>query len=148
VATLARQARDAEEWQERFAREFRGRSVVFINVPVGRDRRGRPTLPLRTYDVEADDEFARVALEDLDVLRDLPLDDSPRLVFGARLLSCEREAGGELVIRLEPDSGVLLTDLEAVVAAEVQAPDEGLRRAIARQKKWLEERAAVEPARP
>ena len=66
----------------------------------------------------------RLALEDLAVLHDLPLDDRPRLIFGARLAGCEREPGGGWVVHFERDSGVLVTDHDAVVAALTQPPDE------------------------
>jgi hypothetical protein len=69
-------------------------------------------------------------------------------VFGARLLGCRREAGGGWVIRFQRDSGVLLTDLGAVIAGTRKAPDEGLKEALIRQQKWLDERDVASPARP
>jgi hypothetical protein len=144
VVRRAQLSRDAEEWALRFE-DFRGRSVIFDDA-VGRDDRDRPVL---AHDVvEVKDERVRLALEDLAVMHDLPLDERPRLVFGARLAGCEREPGGGWVVRFERDSGVLLTDLDAVVAALTQPPDEGLKQVLARQQKWLDERAAVAPARP
>jgi len=134
---------DSQEWRLRFRENFLGKSVVLDGV-VGRDGQGRPVLLAPV--VETDDETARVAIEDLEELRDLPLDDRPRLVFGARLASCEREAGG-WVIRLEPRSGVLLTDLDALRAADVKAPDEGLERVLQWQKQRLDGRAVIPPAR-
>jgi len=145
VAPCSRLARSPDEWALQFEEEYRGRSLVFDDA-VRRDDRGRPALTDPVAPLEA--EAARAALEDLVLLHDLPLDDGPRLVFGARLAGCEREAGGGWVIRFERDSGVLLTDLDAVVAAMTRPPDEGLRRVLARQQKWLDERAAAAPARP
>jgi hypothetical protein len=136
---------DSQEWRLHFDENFRGKGVIFDDR-VGRDRQGKPVLLDPMIDAEADS--ARVAIDDLEELRDLPLDDGPRLVFGARLLSCERERGEGWVIRLEPDSGVLMTELEAVVAEDVKAPDEGLKRALARQRQWLDGRAVIPPARP
>jgi hypothetical protein len=144
VVRHAQLSRDAEEWALRFE-DFRGRSVIFDDA-VGRDERDRPVL---VHDVvEVKDERVRLALEDLTALHDLPLDDRPRLVFGARLAGCEREPGGGWVVRFDRDSGVLMTDADAVVAALTQPPDEGLKQVLARQQKWLDERAAVAPARP
>jgi hypothetical protein len=145
VVRLARHARDPEDWALQFAQDFRGKGVL-LDAPVGRDDRGRPVLLIDV--VEAEDEPARVAIEELDVLRELPLDDGPRMVFGGRLAACEREPGGGWVVRLERDSGVLMTDLDAVTACDTAAPDDGLERALARQKRWLDGRADVAPARP
>lgn len=147
VAALALRTRDPEEWALRFDGDFKGRSVVF-DSPVGRNKQGRPAL--LNWQVEApDDERVRVAIEELELLRDLPLDDRPRLIFGARLAACEREPGGDLVIRLRPDSGVLLTDLDATRAIWLgTAPDKELEQILARQQKWLDDRGPVLPAPP
>jgi hypothetical protein len=144
VVRHAQLSRDAEEWALRFE-DFRGRSVIFDDA-VGRDDRDRPVL---AHDVvEVKDERVRMALEDLAVMHDLPLEARPRLVFGARLAGCEREPGGGWVVRFERESGVLLTDHDAVAAALTQPPDEGLKLVLARQQRWLDERAAAAPARP
>jgi len=140
----ARLARGPDEWALQFEEDYRGRSFVFDDV-VRRDERGRPVLKGMIAPLEA--EAARAALEDLEILNDLPLDDGPRLVFGARLAGCEREAGGGWVVRFERDSGVLLTDLGAVVAAMTRPPDEGLKQVLARQQKWLDERGGSAPPR-
>ena len=128
--------RDPEEWAAEFA-AFRGRTFLFDDV-VRRDNEGRPVLG--SYVVEVKGEVVRLALEDLDVLRDLPLDEGPRMLFGARLAQCDREEGGSWVIHFAPDSGVLLTDLEAAEAASPGRPlDPGLKETLQRQQQWLDE---------
>jgi hypothetical protein len=136
--------RDPEEWDAQFADDYLGRTVVFDDV-VRRDDEGRPRLG--NYAVEVEDEPVRVALEDLAVLRDLPLEDGPRLIFGARLLRCRREEAGTWVIRFEPDSGVLLTDPAAVEACFPLLTGDGFQATLERQQRWLDERAGA-PARP
>jgi DNA-directed RNA polymerase subunit RPC12/RpoP len=144
IVRQGRLVRDRTEWALQMD-DYRGRSVVFDDV-VRRDQRGVPILA--TYVVEVDDEIVRLALEDLTLLRDLPLDDEPRLIFGARLHSCEREEGGEWVIRFVPDSGVLLTDPDAVAACLPGSPDRTLEQTLARQRRWLDERSVVPPGQP
>lgn len=125
--------RDEEEWQAQFE-DYRSRSVVFDDQ-VRRDPEGRPALV--NYVVQADGNPARVALEDLAMWQKVPLEQPVRVLFGARLASCRREAGGAWAFRFQPQSGVLLTD-KGAAAACLPAPlgpevDEVLRR----QAGWL-----------
>jgi hypothetical protein len=144
---LVRQARlvaDPEEWALQLA-DHRGRGVVFDDA-VRRDGLGRPVLIHHV--IEVGDVTVRLALEDLTLLQDLPLDDAPRLLFGARLSDCSREDGGAWVLRFEPDSGVLFTDAEAVAAVASVSLEPGLAQTLLRQQRWLDERAVVPPSRP
>lgn len=125
--------RSDEEWTEKFA-YYRGRSVVFDDV-LRRDGRGRPVLGF--YEVQVAGIEARVALEDLTLLRGLPLEPPRRCLFGARLASCRREAGGIWVFRFEPDSAVLLTDAGAAAACCPLPLDGELLAALKRQDEWL-----------
>jgi hypothetical protein len=135
--------RRPDEWQDRFRAQHLGKAVVFDDV-VGRDPAGRPALAV--YRVGAGGEKARVALEDLRLLRRLPLDPPQRLVFGGRLASLEREDGGGWVFHFDPDSGVLLTDAGAVAAC-VGPPDADLLEVLRRQQQWLADQApGVRPA--
>jgi hypothetical protein len=131
--------RDVQEWEARFNENYRGRSVL-LDDSVRRDLQRRAMLANHVFEV--DDEIIRVALEDVTLLRDLPLDDGPRLIFGARLQSCTREEGGGWVVHFEADSGVLLTEQSAV---EVCLPEPGddLRSTLARQQRWLDERGGM-----
>jgi hypothetical protein len=142
--------RHDEEWEAQF-KDDRGKTVVFDDV-VGRDDAGRPAL--RFYAVHLDKPedkepvTARVALEDLALLRDLPLATPCRLLFGARLASCRGEKGGAWVVRFQPDSAVLLTDPD-VAAACCPAPlDRDLLEALDRQRRWLDHVGDLRPAPP
>jgi hypothetical protein len=125
--------RSDDEWKERFRAEHAGKAVVFDDVIV-RDNAGRPALAV--YRVQVGNETARVALEDLNVLKRLPLDPPGRMLFGGRLADLVRENGGGWAFRFEPDSGVLLTDPGAV-AALVGFPDGDLMEVLHRQQQWI-----------
>jgi hypothetical protein len=61
------------------------------------------------------------------------------MLFGARLAGLEREERGGhglWVIRLDPDSGVLLTDEDAAGACCPRPLDDGLRAVLRRQADW------------
>jgi hypothetical protein len=123
------------EWQEKFAADYRGRTVVFDDV-LQRDAMGR--LALRSYYVvQARGVNARVALEDIQLLSRLPLEQPRRWLFGARLASCQREQGGVWVIRFDPESGVLVTDADEVLARQGFFLDEELIAVCKRQKQWI-----------
>ncbi len=95
-----------DEWQARFHKEYQGKTVIFDDT-LKLDGEGRPAL-LATR-VCCGEIEARIALEELD----LPMPQHERVIFGARLAGLAREQGGRWVIRLERDSGVLLTDRDA-----------------------------------
>jgi hypothetical protein len=136
-------ARDEAEWQAEFQRDYHGKTVVFDDV-VGRDDASRPFLT--AHQVFAGDEKARLALEDLTLLHDLPLEPSQRLLFGARLLRCGREKGGTWVVRFEPDSAVLLTDAGAAAACCPALIGDDVKEVLQRQQRWLENMANLRPA--
>jgi hypothetical protein len=125
--------RNAEEWHAKFE-DYRGRTVVFEDV-LRQDVSGRPALGF--YVVRAAEVEARVALEDLALLWQLPLDPPRRWLFGARLASCRREEGGVWVFRFEPESAVLLTDEAATTACCPGPVDDEMRAVLRRQEEWL-----------
>lgn len=125
--------RNGDEWKARFHVQHQGRAVVFDDF-VGRDSSGRPVLT--AYRVRAGADSARVALDDLRLLRQLPLDPPQRLLFGGRLAGLEREDGGGWVFRFDPESMVLLTDVGAVTAC-IGSPDADLLAVLRRQSHWL-----------
>jgi hypothetical protein len=125
--------RDDDEWRAKFM-DYQGRTVVFDDV-LRRDAEGRPVLT--SYVVQAGEVKARIALEDLSLLRQLPLEPPQRALFGAALASCRREEGGVWVVRFEPDSAVLLTDEDAAAACCPPPLDADLRAVLARQAEWL-----------
>jgi hypothetical protein len=126
--------RSEDEWRDKFAAVYRGRAVLFDDV-VRRDALGRPALSY--YEVRAGGETARVALEDVNALRELPLERPRRMLFGARLESVAREDGGGWVVRFDPDGGVLLTDRGAAAAVLPGPLDADILEVLSRQKEWL-----------
>jgi hypothetical protein len=134
IVLLAATLHEAE-WEGKFAQDYRGRAVVF-DADVTRDGAGQYRLD---YVVRAGDEPARVELGDLKLLAALPRDRPPRLLLGARLASLRREAGGTLVVRFQPDSGVLLTDPGAAAASCPAPIDDELTALLRRQKGWLDD---------
>ncbi len=103
---------------------------------------------LRHYVVEVNGQIVRLALEDLTILHDMELEEAPRLIFGARLASCEIEDGGGWVIHFEPRSGVLLTDADAVQSASSVLLDPGLKATLERQQQWLDKHLGEPLERP
>jgi hypothetical protein len=132
-----------DDWQAQFKLHFRGRSVVFDDV-LRRDARGRPVLRERA-EVRWNKVRGRVDVDDLRLLARLPPEPAQRWIFGARLASVTRETD-EWVIRFEPDSGVLLTDADAVKAwnpALKQDPELG--EVLERQGKLAQKLVVPEP---
>ena len=127
--------RDPDEWDAQFA-DYRGRTILFDDL-LRYDPDGRPVFG--TDVVQVGKEVVRVAVDELELVQNIPLDDSPRLIFGARLAGCRREEGGGWVVRFEPNSGVLLTDPDLWQACSSADPDDDTRRVFVRQRRWLEQ---------
>jgi len=136
--------RDDDERAARWA-AFRGTTILFDDA-LRRGPDGKPEFAgLR---VRSGGEDARLSLDGVEALRDLPLEAEPRVIFGARLASCKREEGGGWVIRFEPGSGVLMTDAAALEAACAVPLDEGVKEVLTRQRRWVKEHGRAAPARP
>jgi hypothetical protein len=129
----ATQVNDEDEWRLEFA-DHRGRAVFFDDV-VKRDSRGRPALA--TYTVRSGKATARLAIEDLTMWSQVPLDDAPEVLFGAQLASCQREEGGGWVFHFLPTSGVLLTDPVAVRLWFPEGRIKDFQEVLNRQARWL-----------
>ncbi len=127
--------RSDDEWGARFKQDYLGKAVVFDDI-VRRDAAGRPVLAY--YVVRLGEQNARLALEDLKLLRELPLEIPQRLIFGARLASVGREPGGGWVVRFDPDSGALLTDPSAAASCLPPPLDDEVIGLLQRQADWLE----------
>jgi hypothetical protein len=134
IVRQAMQQRNDEEWQAKFE-DYRGRTVIFDDI-LRREARGGPSLG--GYIVRVDDTEARIALDDLTLLRQIPLVPPRRWLFGARLASCRREEGGVWVIRFEPDSTVLLTEEIAAASCCPSPLDEETHAVLKRQREWLQ----------
>jgi hypothetical protein len=112
---LIKKANDCDTeagWQAMCRLKYRGNWIVFDEV-VER-RQGQPVMR-QGAEVRANRVRGRVALGDLTLLGQLPLEPPQRWLFAARLASVTRD-GEEWVVHLEPDSGILLTDADAVTA--------------------------------
>jgi hypothetical protein len=136
--------RDPDEWQAKFADDYRGHAVLFDDV-VSRDADGRPALS--TYAVIANKETVRLALEDLKLLQTMPPQPPTRMLFGARLAGCVREEGGGWVIHFEAESGVLLTDPGAAASCCPAPLGREREEVLRRQEEWLRDLPGQRPAR-
>jgi len=125
---------DDEEWQAVFADRYKGKSVVFF-AGTRRDTSERWVLD---YDLFVRDKAARIDWENLQMLKGLRLNQPQRLLLGVRLANIEPEAGGTWVVCLEPDSGVLITNAEAITKVLSRSP-EGLDEVLKRQAGWVAE---------
>jgi hypothetical protein len=129
-----------EEWQAQFRQRYKGpekTNAVVFDAEVRRDGAGRYHLD---WHLQAGVEPARIEMDDLAVLRGLPLTEPRRLLFGARLASMAREQNGVWVVRFEPDSGVLITNRQAATACCPPPLDADLLGVLDRQRQWLQER--------
>jgi hypothetical protein len=125
---------DDREWQAVFADRYKGKSVIFF-AGTRRDASERWVLD---YDLFVRDKPARIDWENLQLLRDWHLNQPQRLLLGVRLANVEPEAGGTWVVRLQPDSGVLITNADAVTKVLSRLP-EGLVEVLKRQAGWVAE---------
>jgi hypothetical protein len=123
---------DEQEWQRVFSQRYQGKAIVF-DAEAQRDGAGRFQV---SYAVFVRGRQARLDLTNLQLFKGLPLPQPQRLLFGVRLADIRLEAEGIWTIRFEPDSGVLLTDLQAATACCSQ-PQEELEELVERQAKWL-----------
>jgi hypothetical protein len=125
------------EWLAEFRARHQGRAVLF-DLTVRRTPDGRFH---HNYALRLPDDEATLELRDLNLLLRLRLDRPQRLLFGARLAGVRREARGTWVVRLEADSGVLLTDAGAAMACCSALDDAATRALLEQQAAW----AADEP---
>lgn len=127
-----------DEWQAQFQKRYKGpgkaNAVVFA-MTVHRNGAGGYE---HDWELQAAEEPARLEIGDVQLLRDLPLDQPRMLLFGARLGKIAREQNGVWVIRFEPDSGVLLTDPEAAGACCPPAMYDELPALLEQQRQWIE----------
>ena len=135
ILRLATEVRDEEEWQAQFQKRYRGQAVIFDDV-VRRDSAGSCSLAvLEIRDPRG--ESAHIVLDDLNLIRGLPLDQPQRLLFGARLAAVVREPPGIWTIRFVPDSGVLLTSEVIAGTCCPQPLDAELRDLLHQQAQWV-----------
>jgi hypothetical protein len=96
------------EWQADFPVRYQGKSILF-DTTVQRRADGK----LRVLYVFSRPD-ARLHVDDLELFRNLPLDQPRRVLFGVRLAGINLEPPGPVwVVRFQTDSGVFLTDGKA-----------------------------------
>ncbi len=114
-------------------REYRGRVLVF-DAEVRREVRGGYHVDHRRPKLR---DLVRLDLADFKLLQRLPLQEPQRLIFAGRLADAQRQAGDPWTVRLEPDSGVLLTDVETASICTFEPVDAGMEEVIRRQREWV-----------
>jgi hypothetical protein len=124
----------AEEWRA-VAGRYRGKTFVFA-VDVRRDASHQYQVKVLPAGKTA--PAFSLELRDLKVLSRLPLEEPQRLLLAARISDIQREGSGPCTVRLEPDSGVLLTDLDATALGGV-LPEAGVAAILKQQEKWAAE---------
>ena len=130
-------------WQAQFDLDYRGKAVIFDDV-VQIPAFGGPSH-LQGAEIHWLRVRGRVAVDDLKLLKALPGNTSLRWIFGARLASFTPAADG-WVIRFAPDSGTLLTDLDAVKAWKpALRNDPDLPAVLHRQQEQLRQMLVPEP---
>ncbi len=109
--------------------------VLVFDVDVRRDPLGQYHIEYRRPKIG---DLVRLDVQNFKLLQKLPLTEPLHLIFAARLADARHTADGPWLVTLEPDSGVLLTDIEA--ANFVTGPPLDQRaEAIQRQTKWVED---------
>jgi hypothetical protein len=133
------------EWQAVFQRRYLRKAVVFdceiVRTPEGRYR--------HTFRPLAGGEEVRLELDGLKVLDGLPLEASRRVILGARLQEVQGEPPGGWVVRLDPGSGVLLTDPDGARLCCHALAEPEARQVLYQQRVWVlgEEAARLVPVR-
>lgn len=122
-----------EEWQAVAANRYVGRGMVF-DVIVRRDAAG---LYSTTFRREAANQLLRLQLHNQSLLKYLPLNEPQRLLLGARLAEIRRDDKGFVLVRLEPDSCVLLTEAAVISACAPAVDTAGLPEVTERQRRWV-----------
>jgi hypothetical protein len=122
------------EWQVEFRQRYQGRAVVF-DMEVRPRGDGRHEHDWRLV---VRGKPAHLDLGDLELLARLPAERPPRLLFGGRLASVRQDPGRGWVVRLEPDSGVLITDSGAALACFVAPEEADVVELLRRQAEWAQ----------
>jgi hypothetical protein len=122
--------------QSTFSRRYQRKGVVFY-AKVRRDAAGRYEMDYRLFGARQE---ARLELADLKLFERLPLQDRRQLLFGVRLAGIQREPNGVWVLKLDPESGVLITHPGAAAACCFQPPDlDVFQETLQQQAAWVAE---------
>ncbi len=121
------------EWQADFPHRYQGKAIL-LDAEVKRQPDGRLEI---AYQLRLGTEAAQLEVSDLDLLRQVKLDQPRRLLFGARLATVRPEPPGPTwVVRLQPDSGVWLTDPAAAALCCPAWSDAATRALLQEQAGW------------
>ncbi len=119
------------EWQEIFRERYANRSVI-LDDTIHRDAAGHYHQQLR---VDLQGIEMKYDLAALKLLRNLPLNQPYRVLYGVRLSGFRKDAAGWTIL-LDADSGVLMTD-ESMLSGLSIPIDADLREVLKRQESWL-----------
>ena len=115
---------------------YRGQGTI-LDLVIRRDAAGSYTAKFRRDGLN---ERVRLGLDDLALLKYLPLNDSRRVVLGGRLAELRRDDEGRALLRLEPGSGVLLTDPAVLKRCHASVVDPaGLEELATLQRTWAQD---------
>lgn len=120
------------DWQEIFRRRYAGRALL-LDDTISRGTDGRYQMGFRILTAAGE---AHLDLAPLRLLKDLPMAQPQRVLLGLRLAALRRDGAG-WTFGPEPESGVLLTDVE-VFAGLSLPPDAEIREVLKRQRRWVE----------
>jgi hypothetical protein len=119
-----------DEWAVIVGR-YRGKGIVFdLELRVDLAGRGEVKPTRRTV------LNLVIQLDNLKLLQWLPLDVPQRVVFGARLADVRRDGPDSCVVGVDPDSGVLLTDVAPGVLRPILSQTDAAR-ILTEQRQWL-----------
>lgn len=108
---------DPDEWNTRFDREYRGRSVLIEALVIAQASTGENAL---NYEILArgttDPRRGRIDFEGFGLYERNPPEPGSHVIFGARLRAVEPGDGGSWRFLLEPESGVPMAHQEAIQA--------------------------------
>jgi hypothetical protein len=116
-----------------FSRRYQGKSVV-LDLEVVRAQDGHIR---HSYQVLPAGEEAHLEFDGLQLLKSLPLDSPRRLIFGARLQEVVGDPRGGWLVRLDPMSGVLLTDADGARLCCHALAEAGARQVLQEQRAWV-----------
>jgi hypothetical protein len=119
-----------EEWQA-VAERYRGKPFVF-DLELRRDASRR--YHVIRYGGKDTPPGVRLEVQNLRLLAYLPLEEPQRVLFGARVAELRRQ-GEVCTVRLEGDSGVLLTDVTSTVIGGT-IPELVLQPILKQQRQW------------
>jgi hypothetical protein len=123
------------EWHAEFRHRYLGKSIV-LDAEFRKPPGGQWEV---SYPLFLGQDRARIVVEDLRILQQLPSTEAQRLVVGVRLASVQLDAPGPTwVVRFGADSGVFLTEPAAAarVCRALAEPD--ALAVLERQKQWVD----------